>query len=83
MHPKEVDVRLLKLALIDIEVEVVLFKDGKHFIDYLSVTFQVFFVCFSLPWRCVHRHVVHVDGELPTGYLVVEQHVHHRLKGHR
>ena len=31
--------QLFKFALIDIKVEVVLFEDGKHFIDYLLVTF--------------------------------------------
>ncbi len=39
MHPKEVDVCLLKFALVNVEVKVVSFEDGKYFIDYLLVMF--------------------------------------------
>jgi len=72
---------LFELALIDVKVKAVLFEDGEHFVNYFSVAFQMFFVHFSFPWFRVHGHVIHVDGELSTGYLVAEQHVHHGLEG--
>ena len=75
--------RLFEFALVDIEVEAVLFKDGKYFIDYFSVVLQVLFMHLSLPWARMHSHVIHVDGELSTGYLVAEQGIHHGLEGRR
>ena len=71
-YPEEVDVWLFELALVNVKVEAVLFEDGKHFIDYFSVVLQVLFMHLSLPWARMHSHVIHVDGELPAGYLVAE-----------
>ena len=31
----------------------------------------------------VHGHVVHIDSEIPAGYQVAEQRIHHGLEGHR
>ncbi len=39
VDPKKVNVGLFELAFVDVEVEVILFKDGEYFIDYLLVPF--------------------------------------------
>ncbi len=39
VHPKEVNVRLFELTLVDVEVEIVLFEDGKYFVDYFLMVF--------------------------------------------
>ena len=60
--------RLLELALFNVEEEAILFEDGEYFAYYPLMARYMFFVCLSISLAGVHGHVVHIDGEVPTGY---------------
>jgi hypothetical protein len=75
-----VDFSLFKLALVNVEVEVILSQDSEHFSDEFPVSLQVLFFSFIQFSLSMHCYVIHVDCEGSTGNLLAEYSVHHGLE---
>ena len=75
-----VDFALFELAFFNVEVQIMVPKDGEHFSDQSSMSFTVLFLGFIRLLFHVDRYVIHVYHEPPLCDLLLEYGVHHGLE---